>query len=141
RSLAELRHRSTGNAAAIDPVLHGASLRPGREMEHAKARVLAPPGKHRALAGSSDASAHGFDFALVFRAERIVSLDLGDVGHSPPPHRERVLALPTPPATCHRDPRLRIVSRCTAGSGTGPRRWTYPRVSSIPQYLPKIGTP
>src|SRR5215471_2719854 len=43
RCLAELRHWSTCNAAAIDPVLHGAGLRPGREVEHSKARILAPP--------------------------------------------------------------------------------------------------
>ena len=33
------------------------------EVEYAKARIFAPPGKHHALAGSSDASEHGFDFA------------------------------------------------------------------------------
>src|SRR5262245_33512959 len=83
RCLAKFRHWSTGNAAAVDPMLHGASLRPGREVDHAKARILTPPGQHHELTGSSDAPAHGFDFTLVIGAEGIIALDLGDVGHAP----------------------------------------------------------
>ena len=41
RRQAELRHRPVRNAAAVYPVLHGARLRPGREVEHEIAGILA----------------------------------------------------------------------------------------------------
>src|SRR5262249_32829765 len=90
----------TGNAAAINPVLHGASLRPSREVEHAIAGILPPPSQFHELTGCSDASAHGFDFALIFGAEGIISLDLGDERHAPLLRRDAVLA----PAPAHAEP-------------------------------------
>src|SRR5215471_1725602 len=50
--LAKLRHWLVRNAAAINPVLHGASLRPGREVEHAE-----PPASSRQPASDMNSPA------------------------------------------------------------------------------------
>src|SRR5262249_50736526 len=47
----------------------------------------------------SDATAHGLNLALVLGAERIISLDLGDVRHAPLSRRDAVLT----PAPAHVD--------------------------------------
>jgi hypothetical protein len=62
-------------------------------MEQQKARFFAPAGQGKVLAGRGDALHHRLDLSLVGRATRIVALGLRDVGHSPPLHRESVLAL------------------------------------------------
>src|SRR5262249_50684512 len=99
RRLAQFGHRSMDNAAPVDPVLLGASLCPGWEVEHAKARILAPSGQHHELTGGCHALAHGFDFALVLGTEWIISFDLGDVRHAPLLRRDAVFA----PASAHVD--------------------------------------
>src|SRR5262245_17584327 len=74
-------------------------------MEHAEAGIVAPSGERQVLAGRGDALAHGLDLALVLGAERVISLDLGDVGHAPLLRRDAVFA----PASAH-------VDRSTSGA-------------------------
>jgi len=63
--LAKLRHWLVRNAAAINPVLHGASLRPGREVEHAE-----PPASSRQPASdmNSPAAAMRLHMASISRS-------------------------------------------------------------------------
>src|SRR5262249_27503226 len=108
RRLAQPGHRPSRNAAAVDPVLHGASLGPRPEMQHAITGVLPPAGQRQAPASRGDALAHTLDLALVLAAEGVISLDLSDIRHASLSRRDAVFAL----ASAHAD-------RSTSGA-TGP---------------------
>src|SRR5262245_20037386 len=76
-----------------------AGLRPCPEVEHAIAGTLPPARQGHDLASPCGATAHGLNLALILGAERIVALDLGDVGHAPLSRRDAVFA----PASTHVD--------------------------------------
>jgi len=96
-------------------MLHRPCLCPGREVEQQEAGVLAPARDGERLARRRDALHHRFDLTPIGCTEKVVALDLGDVGHAPPLHRKRVLALASHAAMMalgHEPPRSAMTPRC-----------------------------
>src|SRR5262245_18487547 len=75
--LAQPGHRPARNAAAVNPVLHSARLRPCGEVKYAEAGIVPPSGERHEFTGRRDALAHGLNLALALGTERIVTPDLG----------------------------------------------------------------
>ena len=66
RAVEGRRHRPVRDAAAVDPVLHGARLGPGREVEQQEARVLAPARDGEVLAAAAGSLSRSSDVGNSF---------------------------------------------------------------------------